>query len=130
MKFDLSELPIAPHQYRIGGIAFLVSGAIMFIIGMFLAFSTQSEKTDSANRLKASATQCVEYASQLGLKAAADGNKIRISDPNMSQMVQLLAASSQVVGLCTDWELAQYCLGSGCKPAGLTMILQYNQSKN
>jgi hypothetical protein len=130
MKLDLSELPIAPHQYRLAGLVLLGAGTVILIIGLLFAFSAVSKSTSAGNQLQAIANDCADRINQLGLKATVDGNKIRVTDPNISQAVALLAQSSQAVSLCPYWMLSQYCLGSGCKPAGLTMVLQYSETKN
>ena len=130
MKLDLSELPITPSQYRVAGIAMLASGVVLLILALVFALNTQMQQKGGVLHTKAVADECISRISQLGLKATAQDNRITVSEPNPSQTVELLAASSQAIGLCPEWSLSQYCLGSGCKPPGLTMVLQYNESQH
>jgi hypothetical protein len=130
MTKPMSELPIAPHQFRLVGILLLVLGSILLIIGLVFAFGAAAHQSDNNNQVKNSAAECIDHISALGLKANADGAQIHIGEGNMKQAVELLAKSSQAISLCPEWALSQYCLGLGCKPPGLTMVLQYHEHKN
>ena len=130
MKLDLSELPIAPIQYKTTGILCLTIGIVIFIIGLTFAVIGQSAREAARDPVKISGEDCEKRIQALGLKPTVAGNKIIITEKDISQTLPLLAQSSQAVSLCPNWTLEQYCLGSGCKTPGLVMTLQYHDPKH
>lgn len=128
-KFDLSELPISPRQYQTLGIVFLSVGILLLILGIVLAVMTESRRTAHAGRVKVSAQECSIKIKALGLTSIIDGENIRIMDRDLSRGMELLASSSQAAALCPNWPLSSYCMGEACTPPGLTMVLQFTETK-
>lgn len=126
IKFDLSELPISPQQYRLMGVISIVVGVALLILGLVFVVMTETRRAASQNLTKISADECLQRIAALGMHGDRDGDKIRIQDKGMAQGVTLLAKSSQIAGLCLSWTLQDYCLGAACAPPGLTMTLQYH----
>jgi len=129
IKFDLSEIPVAPTQYRIAGAVLLGAGILLLILGLIFATFTVGRRAANNNRVKLSAEDCVQKIKALNLDANADNNMIRIHDGNLKRGMELLASSSQAAGLCPNWTLNDYCLGDGCAPPGLTMSLKFSEKK-
>lgn len=129
MKFDLSELPIAPRQYQSMGIIFLSIGIVLLILGIVLAVMTENRRAAHAGRVKVSAEECSRKINALGLTSIVNGESMRIMEKDLSRGMELLATSSQAASLCVNWTLANYCLGAGCTPPGLSMTLQYGEPK-
>ncbi len=129
MKLDLSELPIAPRQYQTIGISFLAAGIILLILGIVLAVMTEGRRTAHASRIKLSGQECSIKIKALGLTSIIDGENIRIMDRDLSRGMELLASSAQVAALCPIWTLSAYCMGQACTPPGLSMTLQFTETK-
>lgn len=129
IKFDLSELPIAPKQYQSAGVILLAAGVLLLILGLLFAFMTASRREADSNRIKISAEDCTKRIDALGLHAHLEGELLKIQDGNLVRGMELLASSSQAAALCANWTLHEYCLGEACTPPGLTMSLKYMDKK-
>jgi hypothetical protein len=126
-KLDLSELPISPHQYRMAGIAMMVGGFLLLLLGITFVIMTEGRRDAQANRVKLSAQECASKISTLGLTPNVSEKNIVIQQNDLSMGMQLLAASSQAASLCANWKLHSYCLGEACNPVGLSMTLQHEE---
>jgi len=129
IKIDLSEVPIAPLQYRLAGGILLGIGILLLCIGLLLSSFTISRRAANSTHTKVSAEECVKKINALHLQSTVQGDVIRIQDDNLQRGMELLASSSQAAALCPNWMLADYCLGSACTPPGLTMSLKYSEKR-
>ena len=127
IKFDLSDIPIAPRQYQMAGIILLSVGVVLLILGLVFSIMTDGRREAHQNRVKVSGEECAARIRDLGLQPELTDKMITIKAGDLTQGMALLAKSSQASSLCPSWVLAYYCLGEACDPPGLNMRLQYQE---